>query len=71
MSSNTYFTFLFFYHSSRDEAEFATSFWDVSSNTHYNVYQMGVGTTNGTTMIAAGPGLLKRRYSVPEIIMRK
>ncbi|XP_063709320.1 uncharacterized protein LOC134837858 [Culicoides brevitarsis] len=33
---------------------------------------MGVGTTNGTTtMIAAGPGLLKRRYSVPEIIMRK
>uniref|UniRef100_A0A336N0Q6 CSON009072 protein n=1 Tax=Culicoides sonorensis TaxID=179676 RepID=A0A336N0Q6_CULSO len=58
--------------SNRDEAEFTTSFWDVSSSTHYNVYQMGVGTTNGTSnMVAAGPGLLKRRYSVPEIIMRK
>lgn len=61
----------FFYHFSRDEAEFTTSYWDVSSNTYYNVYQMGVGTTNGPTMHAAGPGLLKRRYSVPEIIMRK
>ncbi|XP_035902453.1 uncharacterized protein LOC118507698 isoform X2 [Anopheles stephensi] len=62
------------YLQSQDSRESSASNWDLSSlcdSCCLNpVYQrMGAGTYANAT--SPGPGLLRRRYSVPEIIMRK
>ncbi|XP_055608451.1 uncharacterized protein LOC129755813 isoform X4 [Uranotaenia lowii] len=70
---------------SQDSRESSSSSWDLSSscdsgnNNNYNNHyhypfcdqdpRMGAGTY--ATVMGSGPGLLRRRYSVPEIIMRK
>ncbi|XP_053691174.1 uncharacterized protein LOC128739701 [Sabethes cyaneus] len=69
----------FFSHSrcSQDSRDSFSSGWDLSSSCdshycdqgHYHGYEMGAGTY--ASMMGSGPGLLRRRYSVPEIIMRK
>ncbi|XP_052566873.1 uncharacterized protein LOC120413947 [Culex pipiens pallens] len=62
---------------SQDSRDSSASNWDLSSScdSHYcdqgrHYARMGAGTY-ATVMGGPGPGLLRRRYSVPEIIMRK
>ncbi|EDS36152.1 conserved hypothetical protein [Culex quinquefasciatus] len=61
----------------QDSRDSSASNWDLSSScdSHYcdqgrHHARMGAGTY-ATVMGGPGPGLLRRRYSVPEIIMRK
>ncbi|XP_055640709.1 uncharacterized protein LOC129778078 isoform X4 [Toxorhynchites rutilus septentrionalis] len=62
---------------SQDSKESSASTWDLSSScdSYYcdqerrHSRKMGAGTY--ATVVGTGPGLLRRRYSVPEIIMRK
>ncbi|XP_055547377.1 uncharacterized protein LOC129731420 isoform X2 [Wyeomyia smithii] len=62
---------------SQDSRDSFSSSWDLSSSCdrhycdqgHYHACEMGAGTY--ASVMGSGPGLLRRRYSVPEIIMRK
>ncbi|XP_058056108.1 uncharacterized protein LOC131207510 [Anopheles bellator] len=58
---------------SQDSRESSSSNWDLSSTCDsyccYQNHRMGAGTYANAA--SPGPGLLRRRYSVPEIIMRK
>ncbi|XP_062556383.1 uncharacterized protein LOC134221206 isoform X3 [Armigeres subalbatus] len=60
---------------SQDSRDSSSSTWDLSStcDSYYcdqgRRHRMGAGTY--ATVMGSGPGLLRRRYSVPEIIMRK
>lgn len=42
-----------------------------SSNNDIRIKKSAMGSGAYAGVIGAGPGLLRRRYSVPEIIMRK
>lgn len=42
-----------------------------SSNNNLAINKSAMGSGAYAGVIGAGPGLLRRRYSVPEIIMRK
>ncbi|XP_065095605.1 uncharacterized protein LOC135717437 isoform X2 [Ochlerotatus camptorhynchus] len=59
----------------QDSRDSSSSNWDLSSScdSYYcnqgRHHRMGAGTY--ATVMGSGPGLLRRRYSVPEIIMRK
>ncbi|XP_021705942.1 uncharacterized protein LOC5567272 isoform X4 [Aedes aegypti] len=60
---------------SQDSRDSSSSNWDLSStcDSYYcdqgRRHRMGAGTY--ATVMGSGPGLFRRRYSVPEIIMRK
>ncbi|XP_062698955.1 uncharacterized protein LOC109424083 isoform X5 [Aedes albopictus] len=60
---------------SQDSRDSSSSTWDLSSScdSYYcdqgRRHRMGAGTY--ATVMGSGPGLFRRRYSVPEIIMRK
>ncbi|XP_058822740.1 uncharacterized protein LOC131684155 isoform X4 [Topomyia yanbarensis] len=62
---------------SQDSRDSSSSNWDLSSSCdsyycgqgRYHGSRMGAGTY--AMVMGSGPGLLRRRYSVPEIIMRK
>lgn len=61
---------------SQDSRESSSSNWDLSSQCDsysccYQRFRMGAGTFATSLGSPGGPGLLRRRYSVPEIIMRK
>lgn len=55
----------FIYSRAKDDTSTSSSNNDITINKS----KMGSGAYAG--VIGAGPGLLRRRYSVPEIIMRK